>query len=212
MSALRTVGRPLRRSSATVDRTMTHAETRAVLRRRPVVVLSMGKTGTTSLTTALEASGRRPVVKAHAVSRDGIARRRAKADRLGIVTRPRFLWSCETIAAVLRAGGEWDLISGVRDPVALAVSDHFYGLEGQGGVGREPWVAENDDGGHADAIVENLRTNFVQDDWFEQELHPISGIDVYGHPFPHDRGAVVLESGRFRALVLRAEDLRRAQT
>ncbi|MEZ5245421.1 MAG: putative capsular polysaccharide synthesis family protein [Acidimicrobiales bacterium] len=206
-SRISALGRPLRRASSGVDRAMVHAETRSRLRRNPIVVYSMGKTGTTSLTTALEAASGRPVVKAHALSPRGIATRLAKAQRLAIVERPRFLWSCEEIARALGAGGRWDLLCGVRDPVALAVSDHFYGLQRQREVGRDPWVDEHDADGHAAAIADNLRTNFIETDWFSEELGAVTGLDVYATPFPHHEGFSTHEDGRFRALVVRAEDL-----
>ena len=44
-------------------------------------------------------------------------------------------------------------------------------------------------------------------DWFDDELRAVTGIDVYSSPFPHHEGAGAYEHGRFRALVLRAEDL-----
>lgn len=207
MATVRALGRPLRRASAGLDRAMIHSETRDALRQHPIVVFSMGKTGTTSLTTALEQASGRPVVKAHALSREGIERRLAKAERLDVVDRPRFLWSCEAIATSLATGGRWDLLCGVRDPVALAVSDHFYGLQRQQEVGQDPWIPEPDIDAHGHAIARNLETNFVNTDWFEQELCAATGIDVYDSPFPHCEGARSYTKGRFRALVLRAENL-----
>jgi hypothetical protein len=203
----RAVARHLRRSNAAVDRAATRRETHAVLRRDAVVVFSMGKTGTTALTAALASASGRPVVKAHALSRAGIDRRMAKAARLAVVERPRFLWACEEIAEVLGRGGEWDLLCGVRDPVALAVSDHFYGLQRQREVGRDPWIDPFDHGGHLAAIADNLRENFVSLDWFDTELRPLTGIDVYATAFPHADGTATYDGGRFRALVMRAEDL-----
>ncbi len=204
---VRAVGRPLRRRSATVDRAMVHAETRTRLRHDPIVVFSLGKTGTTALTTALESASGRPVVKAHALSPAGIETRLAKARRLRIVDRPRFLWACEQIARTLDAGGRWDLLCGVRDPIALAVSDHFYGLQRQREVGRDPWLDPEDGEAHTAAIVDNIRANFVDTDWFAAELGAVTGIDVYATPFPHDEGSRTYAHGRFRALVVRAEDL-----
>ena len=207
MPAIRAIGRPLRRVSSGIDRMMVHSATRERLRHRPIVVFSMGKSGTTSLTTALERESGRPVVKAHALSRTGIDTRLAKAARLGVVDRPRFLWSCEEIARALALGGRWDLLCGVRDPVALAVSDHFYGIQRQREVGRRPWIAEDDFDAHTEAITRNLEENFIQTDWFARELAPLTGIDVYATPFPHAEGVRSYANGRFRALVIRAEDL-----
>jgi len=209
MSATRTLGRPVRRASATVDRAMTHAETRRVLGHDPIIVFSMGKTGTTSLTRAIKAASGRPVLKAHALSDAGIAARMAKADRLGVMPRPRFLWAGEEIGRALQAGGTWDLLCGVRDPVALAVSDHFYGLQRQREVGREPWVDDGDLAGHTAAIAENLEANFIEIDWFERELRATTGIDVYLEPFATSAGYQSYTHNGHRALVLRAEDLPR---
>jgi hypothetical protein len=209
MSSLRAVGRPLRRSSATVDRAMTQRETQRVMQRDPIVIFSMGKTGTTSLAAALEHAARRPVVKAHALSDAGIDARLAKADRLAIVARPRFLWSCQEIARSLHTGGTWDILCGVREPVALAVSDHFYGLQLQQEQGHRPWIADDNPAAHVEAIEQNLRDNFINTDWFNSELRTVTTIDVYDTPFDSSVGHAHYEADRFRALLVRAEDLPR---
>ncbi|MEM7142216.1 MAG: putative capsular polysaccharide synthesis family protein [Actinomycetota bacterium] len=189
---------------------MTRRETRRAMAARPIVVFSMGKTGTTSLTAALERATGRPVVKAHALSDDGIERRLAKAGNLAINARPRFLWECEAIAEVVAGGGDWQILCGVRDPIALAVSDHFYGLQRQAEVGVDPWLgADADTGRHRAAIEENLVANFVERDWFADELRAVTGIDAYATPFPTDEGHLTVTNGRFTALITRAEDLSR---
>ena len=188
---------------------MTRAETRRVLERDPIIVFSMGKTGTTSLTGAMKAASGRPVLKAHALSNVGIATRMAKAERLGLVRRPRFLWACEEISRALQLGGSWDLVCGVRDPVALAVSDHFYGLQRQREIGRDPWVDDDDIDGHAAAIAHNLEAGFIETDWFDQELQAATGIDIYSREFAPATGYQSYAHGAYRALVLRAEDLSR---
>ncbi len=215
LTQVRRVGRPLRRASASVDKLMTGRETRQTLREDPVLIFSMGKTGTSSLYEALAQATGRPVLKAHALSRDGIARRTAKELRLGVSSRPRFWWSCETIADAFDeiatdAAPErpWDLLCGVRDPIALAVSDHFYGLRRQGQVGLDPWLC-GDNASHAAAIHENLRTNFIRRDWFQEELQATTGIDVYATPFP-TIGFAEYNRTPFRALVIRNEDLEHA--
>jgi len=209
MAAARALGQRARRASSALDRSMTHAETRRVLGHDPILVLSMGKTGTTSLTAAMKTACGRPVLKAHALSRAGIAKRIAKADRLGVMPRPRFLWACEEISRALQPGSRWDVVCGVRDPVALAVSDHFYGLQRQREVGLAPWVVDDDTTGHAEAISRILETEFIGSDWFEQELKPSTGIDVYADDFDSRAGYQTYCHDSTRAIVLRAEDLSR---
>lgn len=206
MSALARPVQLLRRTSPGIDRAVTRLYTARVMTDNPIVIFSMGKTGTTSITGALGSATGRPVVKAHALSSSGIERRMAKAARLRIKARPRFLWACEQIAQSITAGGPWQLICGVRDPVALAVSDHFYGLSEQHKVGRTAWMA-GAPADHAKAIVENLSENFINRDWFDDELKPITGIDVYDTPFPNGQGSTTRSNDRYSALILRAEDL-----
>ena len=212
LTQVRKAGRPIRRGSSAVDRLMTDRETRRTLSENPIVIFSMGKTGTSSLFRALRLHSGRRILKAHALSSEGIARRAAKEANLGVLTRPRFWWRCETIADVLfepSAGADrhvpWDLICGVRDPVALAVSDHFYNLQRQADAGVRPWLT-GDNTVHARAIHDNLRRNFIDRDWFEDELNAVTGIDVYATPFPMS-GVSDYSSGDFRALVIRNEDL-----
>ena len=184
---------------------MTYNETAKRMSQDPVVIFSMGKTGTTSLTQAIAATTSRPVVKAHALSKDGLGRRFATEARLNVQTRPRYLWQCEQIARSLKGDGRWTLLCGVRDPIAIAVSGHFYGLARQGATGQQPWMI-GDVEDHAHAIAQTVEKN-IERDWFREELKPSTGIDVYSTGFPTNVGVQTLENGKFSALILRAEDL-----
>ena len=93
MSALARPVQLLQRTSPGIDRAVTRLYTARVMTDNPIVIFSMGKTGTTSITGALGSATGRPVVKAHALSSSGIERRMAKAARLRIKARPRFLLS-----------------------------------------------------------------------------------------------------------------------
>lgn len=206
MSAIRSLGRPLRRSSSIVDRTMTRRETARTMTQDPIIIFSMGKTGTSALTHAIVSATDRPVLKAHALSADGIARRLEKAQRLSVNRRPRHLWQCEQIAQSLCSPKRWRLLSAVRDPIAMATSDHFYGLSRQVATGQPVWMAGDLDD-HARAIEDNLRTNFIERDWFREELLSETGINVYETPFPTEVGVTTLRNANFCALILRAENI-----
>lgn len=200
-SPLRAIGHPIRVRSAAVDRRLTHAETRTEMRRDPIVILSLGKTGTTSMAGAMRRASGRGVVKAHATSAHGIAARIDKETALGVIDRPHFWWRNQAVAAELRRPrrqGRWDIVSGVRDPIALAVSDHFYGRRLQADAG-----VVTSDVDHAGQIEATIRRLFIEQDWFVDELQPVTGIDVYAGAAPTD----VVENDRFRVLVTRFEDL-----
>ncbi len=210
LSVPRAFGRRVRRRSVVADKAMTWMETaRVLVRDDPILIFSMGKTGTTSLAETLEAATGRPVVKAHALSSSGHARRLEKSRRLEIVERPRFLWAAEWIRhdLRLRRHHRWDIICGVRDPVALAVSDHFYGLRLQAEIGVQPERRHDDIDGHAQAVANGLDALFHREDWFADELRAVTGVDVYATPFPHEQGYRIYERGRFRVLLTRFEDL-----
>lgn len=207
-SPLRRVGHPIRVRSVRVDRWITQAEQRRELAGDPIVILSLGKTGTTSLERALKLATGRRVAKGHVASRAGLDARIAKEARLGIVERPHFWWRNEAIAAALRGrapSGRWDVLTGVRDPIALAVSDRFYGRKLQAEAGLELETVELAE--HGAAIDSTLTRLFLDDDWFRSEFEPATGIDVYAEPHPIG-AAAVRESERCRALILRFEDLR----
>lgn len=206
-SPLRRIGHPIRVRSARVDRWITHAEQRRELAGDPIVILSLGKTGTTSLERALKLATGRRVAKGHVASREGLDARIAKEAALAIVPRPHFWWRNEAIATALRGAapsGRWDVLTGVRDPVALAVSDRFYGRKLQVEAGLDVDAADLDE--HGAAIESTLTRLFLDDDWFRSEFEPATGIDVYAQPHPIG-AAAVRESDRCRALVLRFEDL-----
>lgn len=206
MSGIRSLGRPLRRSSSRVDRSMTHRATARTMAQDPIIIFSMGKTGTSALTHAIVSATDRPIVKTHALSTDGITRRLEKAQRLGINRRPRHLWKSEQISRSLTSPRPWRLLSAVRDPIAIATSDHFYGLSRQIETGQPVWMTGNLQE-HAEAIERNLRANFIDRDWFRDELLSATGINVYESPFPTDIGATTLRNANYCALILRAENI-----
>lgn len=208
-SVYRPLGRWARRRFASLDRALTRAEVRPTLRAHPILIFSMGKTGTTSLNQTLHLATGREVVKAHALTRRGLDRRFGKSRRLAIVGRPRFLWTAEAIGDAVRRddGRQWEIVCGVRDPIALAVSDHFYGLQLQSEVGVRPDRSTDDLDAHATGIAAGIDHLFVEEDWFADELETITSVDVYREPFPTRTGYCIYEAGRFRVLLTRFEDL-----
>lgn len=203
------LARAMRRRSQLVDRVATRGETEVLLvRNDPVLVLSMGKTGTSSIESSIGEVTGRPVLKAHALTRTGIERRHQRERRLGHGVRPRFLWRTEQIRIdlLLRRARRWDVVSAVREPVARAASAYFYGERLRAfRTGGEPADAPMEQ--HVAGVLEILEHITSLEDWYRDEFQPITGIDVYATPFPHETGAAEYRDGRFRALVLRSEDL-----
>jgi len=43
--------------------------------------------------------------------------------------------------------------------------------------------------------------------WYDNELQPLTGIDIYDHPFPKEKGYIIIESNRYNILLIRFENL-----
>lgn len=108
---------------------------------------------------------------------------------------------------------KWKLISLVRDPVARNIAGFFQALSINQHI--PDWKARYQRG---DLKVEELLEKFLTlgDDfrnhpasWFDSQLKPVFGIDVYEKPFPHEKGYEIYKNDRFELLVIRMEDLNR---
>jgi hypothetical protein len=174
------------------------------LRRRyahdqPVLVFSLGKVGTTSIARMIQDSGR-STLHCHRIAVGRAPDPRWPTGR----GRPYPAWRGEAAREMLQTGA-WDVVCGVRDPVARAVSKLFQ-------IGGD-WEREPDVDSAVQALTENLVDLFDAEradlDWFDVQLAPVTGVDVYAQPFDTCEGWRIDERGRFRVLVIRFEDLAR---
>jgi hypothetical protein len=99
------------------------------------------------------------------------------------------------------------VITGVRDPLARAVS-HFFQL------GEELKFLPSDgslDKMDVSCLAKRFEDfwRFTSSDWFSEEFMPATGIDVYSESFDPQKGYRIYERKRFRMLLLRFEDLHR---
>jgi hypothetical protein len=108
---------------------------------------------------------------------------------------------------------KWRLISLVRDPVARNIASFFQALSVNQFI--PDWKARYQKG---DLKVEELLEKFLSlgDDyhnypatWFDSQLKPVFGIDVYSKPFPFENGYESYAAERFDLLVIRMQDLNR---
>lgn len=204
--------RVLRRRSVLVDRLSTWAQLELLIRREnPILVYSMGKAGTTSLTNALEALTGRPVLKAHTLDRSEIRQRIETDRRERGLERAHFWWRGEWIAINLRLSRNrpWDVITAVREPIARAASAYFYNIQVRVEAGKAAQPSADPEA-HIAAIADFALGIGVRRDWFRNELEPTTGIDVYSEPFPTAQGYQSIQRERFALLVLRYENLRDA--
>ena len=187
------------------------------MRRRepPIVVFSMGKTGSTAVARAVhEATGDRvfQVFRLEAEQlvqaeqryrvRNRAAKRRGRDPGALPFPGALHLWESEFL---LRhpptAAKPWTVITSVREPIAQAVSAFFHSRGLLGSV-RASTPAE----ALAQAIVDDgwIRPPLR---WFDREFLPALGIDVFEHPFDAERAYGVIETPAARVLLIRQESL-----
>lgn len=93
------------------------------------------------------------------------------------------------------------MVTLVRDPIARNLSSYFEHLD-------SIWRTA---GAHRVVPFDELCAGFLERythreplTWFDDELRPVLGLDVYAQPFPA-KGSLIVASDTFDALVLKAE-------
>src|SRR4051812_990423 len=182
----------------------------------PIVVFSMGKTGSTAIARAVQdATGTRvfQVFRLEAGRLAGAEQRY----RAGLEHPPRpangavpfpgalHLWEADyLLTRPPTAAAPWRGITPVREPVAQAVSAFFHGTGRRDLLGGDPTVAALE----ATLLSEDWLRAPVR--WFDREFAPALGIDVFATPFDPGQGHGELATPAARVLLLRQENLHAA--
>lgn len=169
-----------------------------LLRREPVIVYSMRRTGSVAVHRSLEKDGQYTFA-AH--SFDTINR---PASLLSGVGR----WGARNIFDKRRPA---KIISLVRNPV-----DNIISIFSRKSLGTRRQVALETVGPGEEITPERLAIEFEQIHlgkkrhyqevtWFDDEFRAVMDIDVYQHPFNHEQGFCRIDQGPFKTLILRTE-------
>ena len=168
----------------------------------PIVVFCMSKTASSAVVRSLQDVTPQPVFKVHLLRPDSVRRAEAHYRQTDRAARPRHIFHA---AHLLRhpptAEQPWVVVTIVREPVARAMSEFFQAGRRLGRL-------------HDAATTQALFERFAHDqgvprtlDWFDAELQPSLGIDVFDHPFDPAVGYATIETPAVRLLVLRQESL-----
>jgi hypothetical protein len=170
----------------------------------PVLVYTTPKVASTAVTAALQAAGQ-TVFHVHMISAAGMRGLREAMRRRGLT---RMKWDglgLEDVGNALASElieprHPARIVSLVRDPVARNISFYFETLD-------VLWRTER---AHERVRLERLLAEFPERfrhgrgvEWFDDEFKPVLGIDVYEHPFPHDKGYLRIDSGPYEVLIMR---------
>lgn len=181
----------------------------------PILIYQMGKVGSSAIQKSLEHSGLpNPIYHVHALSDAGIkADGEYYQDHLARV--PREIALARILRRQIdkyRSKAHFKIITLVREPIGRQISDFFQNVEVYW-----PHLVDRYGKVKVDDAIEHLCRIFVSFDessdyastWFDRELKPMFGIDVYTDPFSHDHGFSVLREKTADVLILRFEDLDR---
>jgi hypothetical protein len=199
----------------------------------PVIVYTAGKVGSSAVAATLEALfDKRCVAHIHELTAERLQtaesqyRSRARANwgsRRALRFLPDHIWLGQHLSKAMSSAppeAVWDVVTLVRDPVSRNVSSFFQNLE----LMFDFWPAEelkrNSAGEIAERLVEIFLDSYVAGNfsmehdadlltWFDDELKPVFGVDVYATPFPTSRGYEIYAGSNSRVLLMRTEDIDR---
>lgn len=189
----------------------------AGVNRDPVLIFQMGRVGSKSVLAAVEKSYRHlglsvPLIHFHYLNNFELIEGRARQDLPDASLFVQDLYLADEVRNLLASldGRKVKIISLVRDPLARNVSTFFFALD--------EFIPDWEQRLQAGALgVEELQQVFLSRrafvltamNWFEEQLEPTFGIDVYASPFPMERGYQMYSSANADLLLLRMEDMNR---
>ena len=101
----------------------------------------------------------------------------------------------------------WKVITLVRDPIGKAVSAFFYNIDPDKAKQEFRWFNKG-------RVVRKLVNQFVENlhfkdssNWFDQQLRPVFGVDVFAEPFPVEQGYHIYHGANADILLLKLERL-----
>lgn len=198
-----------------------HESHLGTVRTDPIVVYQMGKVGSSTVQASLIQSYRSlgldvPVYDIHSFNRIEIW------EKMFIRWAKQGQHTADSLQVVRQARGikgeiqrnrqqRWNLVTLVREPVARVVSAFFQALPEL----MPDWQSLYESG---DLTIHELRElyfrkfnqHWTTGTWFDDQMRPVFGIDVYAAPFPIAEGYQIYPPRRnVHLLLIRLEDLDR---
>jgi hypothetical protein len=169
----------------------------------PIIVYQVGKVGSTAVVAALERCWL-PVVHVHRMDANHVRALRERRRSLGWRVPPVLGFDRlgpQVRRELIDRGGKAKFVTLVRDPLARNFSSYFNNLD-------FIWGRTNaHEGVSPEALVAAFMARFPHDEvlnWFDDEMLPVTGIDVYDHPFPAC-GHCTITTDRLELLLLKTE-------
>jgi len=170
--------------------------------KKPIVlVYQMGKVGSTSIYRALKAeySNRFELYHTHFLNTNYALELEKQREQYGwqpfwVYDQTRMLYQ-----ALVERGHPLNIITLVRDPISRNISAYFNNLHLIWGI---PDAYEKKSLDELVAGFWERETHELPIEWIDREFREILGVDIYAHPFPHDRGVQFLQSDNRNFLIM----------
>lgn len=185
--------------------------------KETVIVYQMGKVGSTTILKSLQALKSFDVYHVHALTKDGIKNVEKMYKRRFYRTHNIYEHLLESqylrkqLDKGLEGKNKWKVVTLVRDPIAKNISSFFQHLESRLGYEYKNKL----DLMKMEDIIKELMELFLNRingynkslTWFERELNPVFGIDIYSKDFPKSKGYEIYEAESANVLIIRLENL-----
>jgi hypothetical protein len=166
----------------------------------PVLIYTPGRVSSGSCSIALMKAGFDKRFHVHVMNEDWRTYSGAASPANGMTPQQaaRYDFDRNVRSEIIDAKKECLIVSLVREPLTRNMSAYFMNQVDKKGIGGK--------------TAESLRKgflarypHFVPLEWYHREFNPVLGINVFDHPFDAGQGFQVIESGRFKILLLRTE-------
>jgi hypothetical protein len=179
----------------------------------PIIVYTMGKVGSSTVYNSLLAAPLvNPVLQVHFISKD-LSKNRQYHKRARIYPPPYGIYLGEAIQKKIEKdkGFPIKIISLVRDPIALIISDLFQNPHFHKEIlyRKSGTIDAHKATKYLDLKLNDQRTFTYINEWFDRELRSVFGIDVFSVPFQKESGYSQYSKDNIEVIVIRLEDLSR---
>lgn len=191
------------------------ADPRALL---PTIIFQPGKVGSSSVHASLLAHHEQmgisvPIYHAHVLYNTARRIEYVKKHRKAPARSIRKLREEHALSEKIqrRPKQMWNVINLVREPVAMKVSALFQVLEEY----IPDWEARYTQGTLPLSELDDILFHSQEMSamglrwWYDNEIRPLWGIDVFSYPFDREKGYQVYRQGNINLIVIRLEDLNR---
>lgn len=172
----------------------------------PILIYQMGKVGSSTIHHSLEKlETKLPVFHTHFLSYQGLIEGE-KLKLANLTKNPKYLYNICLSHEIKKKTKKWKVISLVRDPIARNISAFFQNIRLYYPIS----YGENISNINIETLLEAFFKHFDHDRpliWFDREIKPVLGIDIYNYTFPKDIGYRIYHNDFFDLLVIKLEKL-----